>query len=212
MPIASALQITLNSPESVELNGEFEVSIEVDSSDIFDIKIFVHKSDDQSIARSEYISEIYNDQWSDPWYYIKASFPEQKGYQVKVIESQGEREICARFRKTDTQSTYTECNSITILETNLDNEEAESDEETEEEIEEESKEIESQVESPIIKVDSLEIISDNETEKIILNSPGKEIENEKTISTKLEKKRQWILYSFTGLCIIIIILLALRRL
>jgi len=48
-------------------------------------------------------------------------------------------------------------------------------------------------------------------EKIFLNSPEKPSETIE-ITTKTQKKRLWIIYGFLALCVIIIILLALRKL
>src|SRR3989344_2223610 len=63
--LSSALTISLDSPGSAGIEEEFSVSYEADSSETFDVKIFVHSSEDTSIQRSEYISEIYDSDWKD---------------------------------------------------------------------------------------------------------------------------------------------------
>lgn len=202
---SSAIDFTFDSPDSVEINEEFKVVINAGSSENFDVKVFVHNSDDAKIARGEYISEIlFEDSWQDPWYYLKESFPDVTEYEIRITESFGERNICVRLRKSDTQSIYTECLPIKIEES------LKKEEEPDEEQLEETKA------EPVSKTPQVQPL-DNQielpsNEKISLNSPNNTPPEQKSITTKQETKRLWLLYSFTAFCIIIIILLALRKL
>jgi hypothetical protein len=208
LPFSSSLKINFDSPSSVNINEEFTVSIDADSSDPHDVKVFVHKSSDKSIQGSEYISEILDTDWSNPWFYIKEAFPDKTEFKIRVIESPGDRSICVRLRKTETETVSTECDSITI-------EEAQDEQEHKKE---EPEKVEKDEEK--IEVDQLNSSSDDfpsqlsfpssiENEKLLLNT-NKNPDQE--IITKTEKKRTGIIYAFTALMIIIIVLLALRRL
>lgn len=203
-PTISAIAINFDSPSSVEINEEFTVTIDADSQETHDVKIFVHTSEDKKIARGEYISEIYEEDWADSWFYIKESFPEKVEYKIKVIESPGERKICVRLRKTSTQTTKIECKDLSVLESEQ-VQEAPSFEETPAQPDDEEKK-ETQVKSEP-KTQKLSIETN---EKILLNSPDSDPPVE--VITKKEKTRQGILYSFIFLTIAIVILLALRRL
>ncbi|MFH1425716.1 MAG: hypothetical protein ABIG28_03270 [archaeon] len=216
MATISALEISLESPAEVEINEEFTVKIDSDSTGISDVKIFVHKSEDTEIKADEYISEIYKDDWANPWYYIKRAFPDEKEYQIRVIESLGERTICARLRESETNSIYTECKPITIV-----GEETDTNQEEDEDQHEEAEEKNNEEENP--SSDSPKettnqptpqpLSSNNPTnEKIILNSNPPTDNPKQTITTKQGKTRIALIYNFTGLCVVIIVLLALRKL
>jgi len=211
LPAASSLNVILDSPSEVNLNKEFTVGISADSEEIHDVKIFVHTSRDDKIDREEYISEIYNAGWKNPYYYIKGVFPEKTVYQIKVIESPGKMEICGRLREPETKDFHTECNRITVTL-------AEEIKEEEDEIEEEDEEPEEIEFEPLSATQEIEPIPEPtqlaQEEKIILNSPQQEPTqlNKETFITKSEKKRLWLIYAFTFFCIIIIVLLALRKL
>ena len=73
--ISSALEISIDSPNSVEVGERFYVSIDADTTETNDVKIFVHDSSDDKITQNEYISEIYGDEWQSSWNYIKEVFP-----------------------------------------------------------------------------------------------------------------------------------------
>jgi hypothetical protein len=221
-----ALEISLDFPEKVKINEEFIVSIDADTLEIYDIKIFAHSSEDKEIKSNEYISEIFKEDWSNPWFYLQGSFPSVKEYSIRVIKSPGENEICARLRKPGTSSIYTECSALTILdETESKNEITEeeiSDEPTDPELEQKelSKLNESNKKVTATQTTPEEAIKDKivpistkqiNPEKIILNF--QEIEPEiAEVTTKTQKKKLWILYGFLALCVIIIMLLALRKL
>src|SRR3989344_6613828 len=84
--ILSAFDITLSSPSNVELNESFDVSISSENTQkTFDIKIYVHNSPDDKIARNEIISYISDGNvWKDSYLYIINSYPSNKEYQMKL--------------------------------------------------------------------------------------------------------------------------------
>ncbi len=244
-PVINAVEITFNSPQEVKINQEFSVSIEVNSSKIFDVKIFVHNSTDERVGREDYISEIFNDnnEWQDSWNYIKSAYPNKKEYKIRVVESPGGREICVRVRESETASTYVKCSRISVQasENNNDNEENEeqnnfsgndqNQDESENETEEGSQDNEEESNNQE-EVSNLENNRNNENNltleefssiakngeekdgKIILNA--KKLNNDKDekdfITTKYENIRVGIVYTFFLFLIVLIILLALRRL
>lgn len=198
----TALEITFDSSNEININEEFTISINADSSETHDVKIFVHNSEDEEIKAEEYISEIYKDDWKNPWYYLSESYPEQTQYQIRVIESPGEREICVRLRKSDSKTFNTECKPLIVLEKEAKDEEPETpNEEKEETIEEHTEEIEQE------QVNHLST-PNQDNEKILLTpQPKPELQ-----ITKSGKTRLYILYAFTFFCVAMIILLALRKL
>lgn len=212
LPLANSLKISIDSPDSVEVGEEFKVSFEADSSETFDVKVFIHNSEDEKIDNSEYISEIENNGWQNPWYYIKEAFPDEKEFKIKVTNSPGERELCVRLRKTDSKEMSTECVPIEVKEGKF------STSSTKEKSSSKNKKENLQTLSSPQTTKNLEASSQQnsaqlqEEEKILLNSPTKKTSNENIFLTSAEKKRLWIVYSFTILCVIIIILLALRKL
>src|SRR3989344_600895 len=156
----SALEISLDSPEEAELNSAFTVSISADSAEVYDVKVFVHNSEDDKIDRNEYISEIYYGGWQDSYLYIKGSFPEKTDYKIRVLESPEE---IIPISKTPNQETQN--------------------------------------------------LSYKSEEKILLNSKlSKETGFKNSVTTPESGKRKILIYGFTGFCVLIIILLALRKL
>ena len=115
--IASGLDVSLDSPSLATQGNEFEVSISSPEEIESDVKIFVHNSEDESIKRSEYISEIYNEDWKDSWFYIEKSFPSSKKYKIRVLDNHGNFKICARLREPVSKKTSDLiCNNIQIKE------------------------------------------------------------------------------------------------
>ena len=116
-----ALELLLNSPNKVEVNEEFQVSIDLDSQDLYDIKVFAHNSQDEGVSRDEYISEIFNtekDDWQSSWNYLSRSFPNEDKYKFKILKSPGERQICVRVRKSGADASISKCNSIIVADSN----------------------------------------------------------------------------------------------
>src|SRR3989338_1198871 len=211
---ASALDFSFTSPEEAKLGEELIITLDSDSPDTHDIKVFIHKSEDQTIERNEYISEVYNDEWSDPWYYIQGAFPSSKEIKIRSLESCNYN-ICVRLRS-ETKSTFTECKPITITENANQQNQERKEENNDDEETEKKEETDANKETVSLTANNIQQAPDqiNRDGKIILNQrdENQETETQKTFTTKTHKTRQWILYSFLGFCILIIILLALKQL
>lgn len=211
-----AIEFSLSAPDSVSAGEEFSVQLntEAEVSEDYDVKIFVYKS------TKEY-SEIYNNGWKSPFNYLLASFPEENEFKIRAHYI-GETELCARLRPSaDKNAKVSEqCIPITITE-------------TEEEIEQEDDEEESQEKnlpaknSPDSEADqnaisgtkekisqqiSVESQPEDSPQKIILANPSKLSDPPATLYSKQEKIRLGITIGFVILCVISIILLALKRL
>jgi hypothetical protein len=113
LPSTSALDFTIDVPERVEEGASFEVTINLDASDNYDVKIFAHQGD-----KNSYISQMNEGgMWRSPRTYMKESFPAQQTYEIKIIDFVGEAEICARLRKTGASSFSEVCEPIYVEET-----------------------------------------------------------------------------------------------
>ena len=198
--IVSSLEISIDAPESVEIGERFIVSIDAETTDTYDVKIFIHNSEDEKISQSEYISEIYGGKWQSSWNYVPEIFPKEKEFKLIVLESPGDREICVKLRKTSTgTASQTKCVKLEVLSSSKQkeiNSELVS-EEQEVKIEEEK--------STVVNLDSFSVKS----EKISLNQQEKDkIE----VTTKKSKSRDWIIYSLISFLVILVVLLTIRKL
>lgn len=209
LKVVSGLEIDLDFPDEVELDEEFEVTISTDSDDEeYDVKIFVHDSDDSEIDRDEYVSEIYDseeDDWEDSWYYLNEAYPYEDEFEVRVFDGEGRLEICVRLRKSsDHDSGFEEeCDRIEVLEA-----------EEEDEYREDSEEPAIWRNEPPEEKQEIQPIALQKQDKITLNSPKQPIEEPEltTIKTPEGNKRTMLMFSFTGFCVLIIVLLAMKKL
>ena len=217
----SALEFKLNSPENIDVNESFSVTIEAQTSDIYDVKIFAADSDEKII------SEIYNDGWKNPRYYLKSAFPGQSEFKIHILR-EGDYLICARLRKTEKTNFDEQCNNITVnfadsanveIKNNEKNAKIEKDdEETNVEKSNDADKIENVKNKTVEKSNysyqelTTEKIESYDDEKIVLNPAKLEEKENSVFITKYEKQRLLILYGFSALCIVIIILLALKKL
>lgn len=99
---------SLDSPETIYINESFDVSIFSDDSSIYDIKIIIQNEN------KEIISQIYNDGWKNPRYYIKSSYPEVSLYKIKAISLSENANICLRWRKSGNTKYDETCHNISI--------------------------------------------------------------------------------------------------
>jgi len=213
--VVSAIDFQFDSPTSINLAENFSISISADAAgDIYDVKIFVRNSN------LNIISEIYKDEWKNPYYYLKESFPAQTSYYIRLTESADSYEICARLRKTNKTNYYEECNPLSVSVSNntiddsqtinssqfSNNTQSTTQDDNAEDLQPNTNE---NIEENKTIQDSRVQDTNISTNKIVLNSPSKSKEN---FSTNEENTRLWILYAFTAFCIVIIILLALRKL
>lgn len=212
VPFVSALNFNFIHPDSVSLNENFSVDLSATTSDIYDVKIFVQDNITKII-----ISEIYNDGWKNPYYYLKSAFPQNTKFLIRLKNYSNYAAICARLRKSGS-STYTEkCGEVKISQSaenppslplvNL----SEAQEKKNETIVNQSQEKNETVMEFIPQNNSKnkQPSSSQDSGRIYLNPKTTQ---KKDFVTQEEKIRLLAVYSFTAFAIVIIILLALKRL
>jgi len=209
IPLASAISFDFNYPDSVTLNENFSVSIAATTSDVYDVKIFVQNNQTGVI-----ISDIYNEGWKNPYYYIKSVFPEQTTFSVKVKNYSDDSAICARLRKTGSSSYSEKCGKISIENTQQGSA-TDSSEDEESEIQEENiSQNPEQTSQDFVPASTEEeknqvLYSPDSSEKIFL-SPKKS--SESSFISSEGKLRSYVLYFFMVLVIILCIYLAFKKL
>ena len=105
--IVSSLDFEIDYPKEVEVNSEFLVKLSSDTNINHDLKIFVE--DD-----SRDFSEIYNNGWKSPFYYINNIFPEKKEFRI-LSHHFGETVICVKLRESEDKSKVSEkCDKIIV--------------------------------------------------------------------------------------------------
>ena len=73
-----AIEVVFNAPQEVSVGEEFDVTIMGETSEIYDVKIYVGEI-------NGYLSKIYRDNsWKSPHFYIQSVFPAQKTFSIKV--------------------------------------------------------------------------------------------------------------------------------
>ena len=207
LSFSSALTFQLNSPQNATLNVSFSVSLSAETTDIYDVKIFIYKD-------SRTFSEIFNgSSWLNSYKYLLSKFPQTKDFQV-VSHFAGDTTICARLRKSGASSSSGDaCNPIKIIAQSIENStppenKSEVQVEQEENITKPSPKIEADFipeKSQVAQVSS----ASQEPEKIILNSAPK---SSGLFVSQQEKIRLYAVYAFAALATIIIILFALKKL
>jgi len=209
-PVVYALDFSFDSPSEAEVNEEFEVTINAQTGDIYDVKIFVYH---ETKKREGLISEIYFDgAWKSSYYYLQDVFPAESKFKNKVLSFAEGAEICVRMRLAE-QTDFDEiCKEIDIKESSSPNTNSQNNNELDEEKETnlETKKIE-------VLVDENKNNKNEQTEvtnkKIVLNKAEEKKDAEESyFISKEEKVRKWVLYSFLGFCVVLIILLALKKL
>jgi hypothetical protein len=206
LPLTSAIDFTINYQDSVDINESFSVSISAATSDNYDVKVFIQNNETKSI-----ISEIYNDGWKNPYYYIKSAFPETSSFTVHVKNYSSTAAACVRMRKVGTSSYTERCGAITIsnaVAEEIPPAKEEKMPENETKIVQTSKINEEFVPAANISPQIPQPEQPASPERIVLNqkSPAKDY-----FISKEEKLRLFAVYSFTGLTIVIIIFLAMKK-
>lgn len=234
LPLVSSLDFNFTSPAEVNQNEGFSVDITSDSiSESYDVKIYV--TDD-----TKEFSEIYDGTgWKSSQNYLISFYSEIKMYQVRAHIPDDNTTICVRLRKTGTKTTPPAvCKPIKVnlVESQEDSsqEEPQTDDDAEEPAledvsdsdntsgEDESSSDEDSSDSedsssstapsssaPQIAANSISHLSEEDS-RIVLNSK-KESSIPEFNSTE-EKVRLSMIYAFSVVCVIIIILLSLKRL
>jgi len=202
----SALDLTLSSPQSVSLNEEFTVSVtaSVNSTEVYDVKILILDQE------KNILSEIFNDAWKNPFYYLKSIFPSQAEFKIRATKPAENTLICARLRQSGKTPFNEKCNEIKIIASSTnENISSESSEENKKQ-DEEKDEVKIESEIPAPKLPTYQNISEQKPikEKIILTAKTKPVSH----ITKNQLTINWIVYALLAFFAVIIILLALRKL
>jgi len=228
LPLTSALEFDMSYPDPVTINEEFSIALSIDSSDTYDVKIFVKNSE-----TGKTISEIFNSDWKNPYYYLKEAFPEKTEFSVIVRDQSENALICARLRKSGSTGYSEKCGIIKINDAVPDqsSEEA-SGEDNEGPPEEEEAEPTTQETEPTTQetepttqeaeqiatqdfVPSKEPEKDTSLEVSVESGPirlnAKSSEN-KVFTTTDGKLRLFLAYSFTAFTILIVIFLIWKKL
>ncbi|MGV8142906.1 MAG: hypothetical protein ACP5NS_04735 [Candidatus Pacearchaeota archaeon] len=209
--ISSALNFTIQSPTEISIGEEFEVKINSDSQENYDVKIFAYSG-----SKSNYISQIYKEnQWKSPHFYLMEAYPTTNNFKIKLINNTDDSEICVRMRLHGATQYEEICQEIeTTLEENFVEEESEEDEINTNVVE--SIPVESNlVNSSLNKVNLVEAndlkYTEVKNQKIVLG--GKSNVRESNIEiTSAYKTRIGIIYFFVSICVLLVILMALRKL
>ncbi len=232
--MTNALEFQLISPPEANAKESFLASINAETSDTYDVKLFVEN------PAKKVVSEIYNDAWKSGFYYIKSVFPEKKEFKIRIITDAGSYQLCARLRKTGKTSFDEKCNPIKLnpaqnpdpdLKESKEKKSSSSkdkdsskkennNEENEESITPQINNIKNTTieNQPIKSSSEKEQLSnpiEEKPERIILNSKSQkspELSESTPFNTKYQTKQIYILYAFLAICIFIIILLALKKL
>ena len=226
--IASAIEFSLISPQDVTEDEEFDVSIIAQTAETYDVKIFVTNTVGQ-YKRGNIVSDIYYDgQWKDPWFYLDSVFPQQYLFKNRVINFSGESEICAQL-KLDASKSYDGrmCNSINVISSGNQNNgnNPQNNEETPEEEEDSENDsgndltdnVSSQTsQNSLVNTsigNSVALTDDGQKpKKIILGSSSKSEDKSDVERTKSYDTRTGVIYFFIGLCVLLVVLMALRKL
>jgi len=201
--ILSAFDITLSSPSNVELNESFDVSISSENTQkTFDIKIYVHNSPDDKIARNEIISYISDGNvWKDSYLYIINSYPSLQ--------------ICAQLRENGKTAIFSKtCNSISINSQNEESDDLNEENDKEKENENIEKNSVSEKDIPIyngdknnLAINSNQQAIQQEDESIRLSSPNKEY----TYVSKDSSRMRIFSIAFTIFAFIVLLLIFFKK-
>lgn len=226
LPLVGAINFTLSSPDKAYLNDNITVSLDASTSETYDVKIYLTN------GALENLSKIYNSGWKSTFYYLPAAFPVQKNFLLNIIRVDGNASLCAKLRTIDKKSISESCNRIELAYPENIEEQEESNEENleenlnntlsnenEEEVlqEEDSTEIPKQEEKEDEEIEELSLETEKSSQKktnskingkIILNSDKSlENNNHSVLLSKEEKLRMGLIYFFSALCIVLIILI-----
>lgn len=207
----SALDFSVTAPDEASIDEEFTVTVAADTTEIYDVKVFAYSG-----SKSDYISQIWRDNaWKSPHFYLAGVFPGQTQFEVKITQGGSGAELCARMRK-DGQSTYSEqCKALTITGAPASGTEEDEDEDADEENDasendetEDADSLDDPTPAPAVAITTL---SADAPTKLVLNAPTAEI-NKREEVTVTYKTRVGVIYAFIVFCVILVILLALRKL
>jgi len=214
IPLAQATNFTFYASDEATTNEILEVQIQAPTQTDQDIKIYIQDS------QNNIISEIYNEKWDNPYYYIKSAFPDNDEFDIKPLQ-EGNHELCVQLRETGKTGFTKKCQDITINPA----EEQPPEQSTEQQEPSSSQEEEQEesnlptIQTPNNTIAQLNQQQQNNQDPIQLTpktTPSlqnqKQLQSAISITTNKEKTRIAITYTFLFLNLIILILLFLKRL
>lgn len=215
MQSASAVEFGVDFKSPASLNESISVSISLTTSEVYDVKIFVEDSADKII------SEIDYNGWKNPYYYLKAVFPAQTSFTIRITEYSANANLCARLRKTNSTSYSEVCKPIQIVsqQSSSSNEEEPAPKQEQPKNTTRTITITSSAVSDFVPLSPSESqpsqqtqqekeISSDSGNKVILNPQSEPAE----YTTSQGNLRLIIVYTFLAFCIVLLILLMLRKL
>ena len=216
--LSSAITFSFDYPKIIQKNQEFSIKLNSEVNENYDVKAYVYHD------TKEY-SEILSDgKWGSAHFYLISAFPETNEFTLKS-HYLGETDICVQMRKSGTKKSDRICNPITVEENSSQNNEdnnSESDDTKDNQTENIVQDYNSKNKDKKVILNyenkntqkKVVNLSSKSKEKIILNSPNTNSSKsaQQEFTSKKYAFRIWIVYSFTGLCVMIIILLSLRKL
>jgi len=112
--LCSSLSVSLSSPSEVEFNNPFSVEVSADTSDIYDVKIYVKNSSDSILSDTE------GESWKSSIYYVNDAFPSKTEFNIRVEKFSEDAQICVKLRLSSKRSssspTPERCNPLAIIE------------------------------------------------------------------------------------------------
>ncbi len=194
------------------VNESISVFISFDENYTSDVKIFILDSNNKTISET-----LFEDGWKSSVYYIKSSWPKYNTFYVRAKSYTSDSSLCIRLRKSGGTKFYEACKPINILQNKIHSEYVSSDNAAN--INENSSYIESSIESDINNISSE--YKYDEYIPFVYNSSLSQIQSENStiylnnsvqnISTRYSKTRVAMLYGFSLLCIILLVLISLRK-
>ncbi len=220
----NALEASISAPSSVRQYDSFPVSISINSSSAYDIKLFVHNSSDSKITRGEIISLVFSGNWKDSWNYLLAAYPSQTSFLLNVTESSGQRELCLQVRHPNASSYLSKsCQPLFVeavsqpLSQSSSTQQASSNSD--------NKSIKKNTNKPSSSASSSSNKSSHSSQslpspseplsqitgKIVLNKPPSSAQKQ-IVYTSAGKQQLWLAAAFATVCLFILILILLGKL
>ena len=198
-------------PDEVEINEEFTFSLKLINSstnEIYDVKIEI-------IGNGERIAKIYNDGWKSTFYYVNEALKDKADFKLKVENYIGKADVTIKLRDSKEKiKTFSGYNINVVQGTENPAPEEPVQEEKPIETKEEKKTDKETVTNKTTKTETTKQEKvENETE-IIKNQPIKltsKIEKEQIYKSKNQIIKEYAIYGFVILCVLIIIVLLFRR-
>jgi len=198
----SAININFDFPEKIYQNTEFNVEInDVDVAGTYDVKVYILNENEKIVSR------IYAEKWQSSMYYFNSAYPSQNSFNLIVENYTGSGKLCVKLRPSGKSSGLEEvCKDITVLMKYEEKISVEGDELLNNEMSENMtmKSNNKVIESVQLNGNAVMEYEVEESDKPII------LENKPAHTTSYFGTRLILIYGFVVLCVIIIILLALR--